>query len=80
MSLHIIHGDERKRYHCFNVHEVLRYGWEKACILENIHLFHDVKNTELHLWFPYIPVDRFYILIGEMIQDGLLNLAKDGVK
>ena len=56
--------------HHFDSREAEKIGLEKSIILTNLNLFYNIQKENLYKHFPYIPPDRFYSLLDELIKEG----------
>jgi hypothetical protein len=61
------------------------HGLEKAVIIENVNRFYHInriqgspiKEEDLYLEFPFIEKERFYQLLNELIEEGILERIED---
>lgn len=73
MSFRIVRSPEYFQYHVFDTAHALKFGLEKACILENISKLESAESPKIEVLFSYIPKDRLFQLIRELIEAGHLK-------
>lgn len=71
----IIRADEFYKFHTISIEDVLKHGMEKACILGNITNV-STKFENIHEGFPYFEKEKFYKLLNELKEEGLLSEVK----
>ncbi len=65
----------------YSKEDAVKYGLEKACIIYEIgNSCEGMKKTLLYKEFPFIQKEKFYELLEELLQEGLLKEVKDDSK
>lgn len=58
--------------HAFLIEDAVKYGYEKAIILNQLHDLQNIKKEKLYEKFPYWEKEKFEKLLNELLQDKII--------
>lgn len=77
MTIQVRHTDDWFNIHLIDKNEAQKIGLEKSCISCNVNKFKQKKFEDLHLDFPYIEKEKFYLLFNELVEEGEIAFKEE---